>query len=87
MNLKMFEHHFKSKQAWMFPTEDMGEDTHPSQAHTCLVPSSLHVHTDTEHEVLGGHVLLSHISAWEPGSDGQGQNLHKAQPETELTDV
>lgn len=71
----------------MFPTEDMGEDTHPSQAHTCLVPSSLHVHTNTEHEVLGGHVLLSHISAWEPGSDGQGQNLHKAQPETELTDV
>lgn len=60
----------------MFPTEDMGEDTHPSsQAHACLVPSSLHVHTlDMEHEVLGGHALLSHISAWEPGSNGQGQD-------------
>lgn len=42
---------------------------------------------DTEHEVLGGHALLSHISAWEPGSNGQGQDLHKAQPKTELTDV
>lgn len=77
-HLKMFEHHFKSKQAQYFLVRSwMGYTPFPStNMPGTQQPPCMYLTGSTQYWVLSGcHGLLSHtVLCWEQDSDGQGQD-------------